>query len=55
MVDANEAWSPNEAVRRADAYRRAGFDIFWIEDPCLRDDFEGLARVRAGVPFGHIN
>jgi L-alanine-DL-glutamate epimerase-like enolase superfamily enzyme len=55
MVDANEAWSPKEAVRRAHAYRDAGFEIFWIEDPCLRDDYAGLAQVIAAVPFTHIN
>jgi L-alanine-DL-glutamate epimerase-like enolase superfamily enzyme len=55
MVDANEAWSPKEAIRRAHAYRDAGFDIYWIEDPCLRDDFAGLARVVEAVPFAHIN
>jgi L-alanine-DL-glutamate epimerase-like enolase superfamily enzyme len=55
MVDANEAWSPKEAVRRAHAYRDAGFNIFWIEDPCLRDDFAGLARVAQEVTFTHIN
>ena len=55
MVDANEAWSPREAVRRLDAYRRAGFDIYWIEDPCLRDDFDGLREVRAGAPWAHVN
>jgi L-alanine-DL-glutamate epimerase-like enolase superfamily enzyme len=55
MVDANEAWSPKEAIRRAHAYRDAGFTIYWIEDPCLRDDYEGLARVIQAVPFSHIN
>jgi L-alanine-DL-glutamate epimerase-like enolase superfamily enzyme len=55
MVDANEAWSPKEAIRRAHAYRDAGFAIYWIEDPCLRDDFAGLARVCQEVPFAHIN
>ena len=55
MVDANEAWSPKEAIRRAYAYRDAGFQIYWIEDPCLRDDFAGLARVAQEVPFTHIN
>jgi L-alanine-DL-glutamate epimerase-like enolase superfamily enzyme len=55
MVDANEAWSPKEAIRRAYAYREAGFNIYWIEDPCLRDDFEGLARVAQEISFTHIN
>jgi L-alanine-DL-glutamate epimerase-like enolase superfamily enzyme len=55
MVDANEAWSPKEAIRRAHAYRDAGLQLYWIEDPCLRDDFAGLAQVCAAVPFAHIN
>lgn len=55
MVDANEAWSPKEAIRRAHAYRDQGFAVYWIEDPCLRDDFAGLARVVEAVPFAHIN
>ncbi len=55
MVDANEAWSPKEAIRRAHIYRDAGFDILWIEDPILRDDFAGLAEMRRAVPFAHIN
>lgn len=55
MVDSNEAWSPKEAIRRAYAYRDAGFTIYWYEDPCLRDDFAGLARVCQEVPFAHIN
>jgi L-alanine-DL-glutamate epimerase-like enolase superfamily enzyme len=55
MVDANEAWSPKEAIRRAHAYHDAGFNIYWIEDPCLRDDFAGLAQVIQAVPFAHIN
>jgi len=55
MVDANEAWTPKEAIRRLHAYRDAGFDIFWIEDPCLRDDYEGLRQVSEAVPFAHVN
>ena len=55
MVDANEAWTPKEAIRRLHAFRDAGFDIFWVEDPCLRDDFEGLRQVSEAVPFTHLN
>lgn len=55
MVDANEAWSPKEAIRRAHAYRDAGFDIDWIEDPVLRSDIEGCRRVAEAVPFSRIN
>jgi L-alanine-DL-glutamate epimerase-like enolase superfamily enzyme len=55
MVDANEAWTPKEAIRRLDLYRRAGFDLLWVEDPTLRDDFEGLREIRAGAPWVHVN
>jgi L-alanine-DL-glutamate epimerase-like enolase superfamily enzyme len=55
MVDANEAWSPKEAIRRLHTYRDAGFNIYWVEDPCLRDDYEGLNRIREAVPFTHLN
>jgi len=55
MVDANEAWSPKEAIRRAHSYRDAGFDVDWIEDPVLRSDVEGCRRVSEAVPFSRIN
>lgn len=55
MVDANEAWTPKEAIRRLHAYRDAGHDILWIEDPCIRDDYEGLRQVSEAVPFANIN
>jgi len=55
MVDANEAWSPKEAIRRAHRFRDAGFDIDWVEDPCLRDDFDGLREVRLALPFTRVN
>ena len=55
MVDANEAWTPKQAIRALHAYKDAGHDILWIEDPCLRDDFEGLRQVGEAVPFTHLN
>lgn len=55
MADANEAWSPKEAVRRLHAYRQAGVNLYWIEDPCLRDDFEGLKLIIQEVPWVHVN
>lgn len=55
MVDANEAWSPKEAIYRAHAYRDAGFTIYWIEDPCLRDDYVGWAEVARATPFTRLN
>lgn len=55
MVDANEAWSPKEAVLRARAYRQAGFDIYWIEDPITRDDYAGYRFLCQELPFTRIN
>jgi L-alanine-DL-glutamate epimerase-like enolase superfamily enzyme len=55
MIDANEAWSPKEAISRLHAYREAGFNIYWVEDPCLRDDFVGLAQVAQAAPFCRLN
>lgn len=55
MVDANEAWSPGEAIRRLTLYARAGHEILWLEDPCLRDDFQGLAEIRAALPGVLVN
>jgi L-alanine-DL-glutamate epimerase-like enolase superfamily enzyme len=55
MADANEAWSPKEAIRRLHAYHDAGVPLFWIEDPCLRDDFVGLRTISQAVPFTLVN
>ncbi len=55
MADANEAWTPKEAIRRMHAFRDAGIMLYWIEDPCLRDDFTGLREIRQAVPFTHVN
>lgn len=55
MIDANEAWDPKEAIRRAHAYRDAGIDLYLIEDPVLREDVEALKRVSDNVPFTHVN
>ena len=55
MADANEAWSPKEAIRRLHAFHRAGIDLYWIEDPCLRDDFDGLRQIMQEVPWVHVN
>ena len=55
MIDANEAWSPKEALIRAGLYHREGFDIFWIEDPISREDYAGYATLRNQIPFSRIN
>jgi len=55
MVDANEAWAAKEAVVKIEAIHRAGFELLWVEDPILRDDFEGLRLLRQSVPWTRIN
>ena len=44
MVDANMAWKPERAIRAARAF--APFDILWLEEPTIPDDFEGYRRIR---------
>jgi L-alanine-DL-glutamate epimerase-like enolase superfamily enzyme len=46
MVDANEAWTPKQAVRNLTLMQRAGHEIYWVEDPILRDDFAGLKLIQ---------
>jgi L-alanine-DL-glutamate epimerase-like enolase superfamily enzyme len=46
MVDANEAWSPKQALRNLELFRRAGHEILWLEDPVLRNDLDGLRLLR---------
>lgn len=55
MIDANEAWGAKEAAVKIGAIRDAGFTIYWVEDPILRSDFEGLRLLRQTVPFTMIN
>lgn len=55
MIDANEAWSPKEAMQRCHIYRDAGFRIAWVEDPITREDYAGYAQLRAALPFTQIN
>lgn len=51
MVDANNAYSPLEAIRVAK--RIEDYDIFWFEEPVHAEDYQGLAKVRAntGIPI----
>jgi L-alanine-DL-glutamate epimerase-like enolase superfamily enzyme len=55
MVDANEAWSAKEAATRLAAYRHAGHDLIWVEDPIMRDDFDGLRALSAAHPWTQVN
>lgn len=44
-VDANAAWSPEEAVRHIKALEPLGLEL--IEQPVAKDDFEGMGFVQA--------
>jgi L-alanine-DL-glutamate epimerase-like enolase superfamily enzyme len=55
MIDANEAWGAKEASAKIHAIREAGYDLLWVEDPILRNDFDGLRMLRSSVPFTMIN
>jgi L-alanine-DL-glutamate epimerase-like enolase superfamily enzyme len=48
MIDANEFWTPKQAIRRISEIERQ-FDLVWVEEPVRRDDHRGLARVSHGI------
>ncbi len=48
MIDANEFWTPKQAIRRIAEMERE-FDLVWAEEPVRRDDHRGLRRVSRGV------
>jgi L-alanine-DL-glutamate epimerase-like enolase superfamily enzyme len=48
MIDANEFWSPKQAIRRIAGLERE-FDLVWAEEPVRREDHRGLARVSRAV------
>ncbi|MBW6526486.1 mandelate racemase [Sphingomonas sp. RHCKR7] len=47
MIDANEAWTAQETIQALQLFQRAGHDIYWMEDPIPREDFDGLRMLRA--------
>ncbi|WP_395815507.1 mandelate racemase/muconate lactonizing enzyme family protein [Devosia sp.] len=55
MIDANEAWGAKEAVTKLSAIRRAGYELLWVEDPILRNDYEGLRLLRESCNWTLIN
>lgn len=55
MIDANEAWGAKEAATKLEAIRCEGYDLLWVEDPILRNDFEGLKLLRESTPWTLIN
>ncbi|MEO5808422.1 mandelate racemase/muconate lactonizing enzyme family protein [Devosia sp.] len=55
MIDANEAWGAKEAAVKIEAICRAGHELLWVEDPILRNDFDGLRLLRNSLPWTLIN
>jgi L-alanine-DL-glutamate epimerase-like enolase superfamily enzyme len=50
MVDANMRWTVETAIRAAQQFRE--FDVFWLEEPTIPDDYKGHARIakEGGLP-----
>ena len=46
MIDANEAWTAQEAVDAIRLFHKEGHSIYWAEDPVPREDFGGLQMLR---------
>lgn len=51
-IDANQAWSPKQAVRLLNQMQEKGLDIEFVEQPVAAHDFEGMKYVteRSYVP-----
>ncbi|WTW92029.1 GNAT family N-acetyltransferase [Streptomycetaceae bacterium NBC_01309] len=50
-VDANQAWTPDEAIRVLDRIAALGIDLELVEQPTPAADIAGLARVRRNSPW----
>ncbi len=50
-VDANQAWSPQEAITILNSYAAAGFPIEFIEQPVAAQDLAGLKAVTSQTPY----
>ncbi len=48
FVDANEYWSPKQAIAKVREMERH-FDIGWVEEPARRWDFLGLRRIADAI------
>ena len=48
LIDSNEYWSPNQAIRHIRLIEEQ-FEIFWAEEPARRWDYRGLKRVSKSI------
>ena len=51
MVDANMRWTVETAIRAA--RRLQEYDVYWLEEPTIPDDYPGMARIaqEGGLPI----
>ncbi len=43
MIDVNQGWSPDTAILMGRKFEQ--YDIYWLEEPVIADDFAGYMRV----------
>ncbi len=55
MIDANEGWGAKEALVKLETIRKEGFDLLWVEDPILRNDYVGLRMLKDACSWTLIN
>ena len=48
IIDANEYWSPKQAIRKVREFEEE-YDLTWVEEPARRWDFLGLRRIKDAV------
>jgi len=48
-IDANEAWTCDQAIERITFFTREGARLSYVEDALSRDDLDGFARLNASV------
>ncbi len=47
MCDVNQLWSVHQAIDMG--HRLAPYNLYWIEDPTIPEDYPGLARIAAAL------
>jgi L-alanine-DL-glutamate epimerase-like enolase superfamily enzyme len=48
-IDANEAWTCDQAIEHIRFFEKEGIKLSYVEDPLYRDDIEGLVRLNAAI------
>jgi len=49
MVDANQQWSVNQAIKHINAYKE--FDLLFVEEPISPDDIIGFQKIKKSVGY----